>query len=307
VNEPIRFATHPIGSDVGLVSSAVSLDELCRWSWRPEVVLICVLAGSLYAIGWQRLSRRCRCPLRVWRLASALGGLTSIAFALLSPLAVLSEILFAAHMLQHMLLLLGAPAVLLADPLPIMLWALPRTMRRQISGLLAPGAALRRVWWALTWMPSAWLSYTITLWVWHLPAAYEGALDHPFLHDIEHLAFFAASVVFWWPVINPAPHVRRAPARALSILYLVLAAFQKAGLALLLMLSSRLLYPSYAGMPRLLDLSPLEDQVWGGVIMWGVGGALDMAAVLVLLFHFLALEERPRHEPAHAGRDGPTE
>jgi len=293
VNAPIRFATHPIGSEVGLISPAASLDEIWRWSWRPEVVLVCLLAGGLYAVGWQRLSRRCRRPIPIWRLVSAFGGLTSLVLALLSPLAVLSEMLFAAHMLQHMLLLLGAPAVLLADPLPITLWALPRTMRCQVSRLLAPGAVLRQVWRALTWMPSAWLTYAITLWLWHLPTAYEGALEHPFIHDIEHLAFFTASVVFWWPVINPAPHIRRAPSHALSIVYLVLAAFQKAGLALLLMLSSRLLYPYYAGMPRLWDLSPLEDQVWGGVIMWGVGGAIDMSVVLVLLFKFLALEEHP--------------
>jgi len=306
VREPIRFATHAIGSQVGPVSAAASLDACLRWSWRPEVALPCLLAASLYAIGWQRFSRRCRRHLPVWRLAAAYGGLTSLVLALLSPLAALSEMLFAAHMLQHMLLLVGAPAVLLADPLPITLWALPRSMRRLISRLLAPGAVLRRVWRALTWMPSAWMIYTLMLWVWHLPIAYEGALQNAFLHDIEHLAFFAASVVFWWPVINPAPHVRRAPSPAFTILYLVLAAFQKATLALVLMLSSRLLYPSYSGMPRLLDLSQLEDQVYDGVIMWGVGGAIDMSAVLVLLFHFLALEERPYKAPVHAGRDRPA-
>jgi cytochrome c oxidase assembly factor CtaG len=73
------------------------------------------------------------------------------------------------------------------------------------------------------------------------------------------------------------------------------------------MLSSRVLYPFYAGMPRLLDLSPLEDQVWGGIIMWGGGGAIDMAVVLVLLFQFLALEERADGEPAHSGRDRRSE
>jgi cytochrome c oxidase assembly factor CtaG len=231
--------------------------------------------------------------------------LTSLVLALLSPLALLAEVLFAAHMLQHMLLLLAAPAVLLADPLPIILWALPRAIRCQIGRLLAPGAVLRRVWWAFTWMPSAWLIYAITLWIWHLPAAYEAALETAFLHDIEHLAFFTTSVVFWWPVLNPAPHVRRAPSYPLRLMYLVLAAFQKTSLALLLMLSPRILYPFYASMPRLLALSPLEDQVWGGVIMWGVGGAIDMSVVLVLLSQFLALEDRPHDEPAHVHGNGP--
>jgi putative membrane protein len=302
VNEPIRLATHPIGSEAGLVDSAASLNQLLRWSWRPEVVFVCLLAGALYVIGWRRLSSRRHHPLPGWCLASVFGALTCLVFALLSPLALLSEVLFAAHMLQHMLLLLAAPAILLADPLPIMLWALPRTIRCQISRLLAPGAVLRRVWWAFTWMPAAWLTYAITLWVWHLPVPYVSALENAYLHDLEHLAFFAASLVFWWPVINPAPHIRRAPSHPLRLVYLVLAGFQKTGLALFLMLSSRVLYPFYAGMPRLLELSPLEDQVWGGIIMWGIGGAIDMTVVLVLLFQFLALEEHPEGEPAQTGR-----
>jgi putative membrane protein len=306
VKDLVRLATHAIGAEGGFVSAAAPLETFLRWSWRPEVALPCLLAVGLYAIGWRRLSRRRRRPLPAWRLAAAYGGLTSLALALLSPLAALSERLFAAHMLQHMLLLVGAPAVLLADPLPITLWALPRRMRRPIGRPLAPGAVLRRVWRALTWMPGAWMIYAVVLWVWHLPVAYEGALQHAFLHDLEHLAFFAASAVFWWPVIDPAPHVRRAPPPAFIILYLVLAAFQKAALALILMLSARVLYPYYAGVPRLWDLSPLEDQVYGGVIMWGVGGAIDMAAVLALLFLFLAREERPYQAPVQAGRDGPA-
>src|SRR6266545_7130937 len=96
------------------------------------------------------------------------------------------------------------------------------------------------------------------------------------LHNSEHLAFFWASVTFWWSIIDPAPHLRRPVDHALQILYVVLAAFQKAGLALLLMLSSRVLYSFYAGVPRLLELSALEDQVWGGIIMWALGGAIDM-------------------------------
>jgi cytochrome c oxidase assembly factor CtaG len=164
----------------------------------------------------------------------ALAALISLVVALLSPLDSLSEALFAAHMLQHMLLLLVAPAFLLADPLPLVLWGLPHRIRLRVDHLFAAGEVLQLV-------------------------------------------------------------------------YLVLAAFQKAGLALLLMLSPRLLYPSYAGVPRVMEPSALEDQVWGGIIMWAMGGAIDMLAVLVRLCTFCALEERHQEHSTSIKAEKPAE
>ncbi len=305
MTESIRVARQALSSEVGIAVASDPVVEFLLWSWRPEISLLCLGVGSAYVIGWWRLSRRTQQCLPLWRPALAIAALASLAMALLSPLDSLSEVLFSAHMLQHMLLLLAAPAFLLADPLPLVLWALPHAVRLRIGRLLAAGAVLRRVWWALTWMPIAWLTYTITLWVWHLPAAYEAALRSALLHNSEHLAFFWASVTFWWSIIDPAPHLRRPVDHALQIVYVVLAAFQKAGLALLLMLSSRVLYSFYAGVPRLLELSALEDQVWGGIIMWALGGAIDMLAVLVLLFNFFALEERRQERPTPIKADRP--
>jgi hypothetical protein len=92
----------------------------------------------------------------------------------------------------------------------------------------------------------------------------------------------------------------------LQIVDLVPAAFQKAGLALLLMLSARVLYRSCAGVPRMPELSALEHQVWGGIVMWALGGgAIEMLAVFMLLFNFFALEERRQKRPTFVKADGP--
>ncbi len=262
------------------------------WSWRPEILIPLALVGTAFTIGWWRLSRCSANRFPPWRVPLALGGLTSIALALLSPLDRLARGLFLAHMVQHMLLMMVAPPLLLlADPLPVQVWGLPRRVRAGVGKLLGAGAPLRRALQVLTWMPVAWLVFTLTLWVWHLPAAYDAAVGDAHLHDLEHLAFFWAGVVFWWPVINPAPHVRGQIQYGARIVYLVLGAFQKAALGLLLTLSPRVLYRSYAVAPQLWGLSPLEDQAWGGFIMWGLGGAIDMLAVLVLLFKFFSVEE----------------
>jgi len=143
-------------------------------------------------------------------------------------------------------------------------------------------------------MPVAWPAYALTLWLWHLPAAYDAALNHRLLHDAEHVAFFGAGLLFWWPVIAPAPHLRpRVVHAGARIVYLVLATFQEAMLGLLLTVAPWVLYASYALAPRVLALSAQQGQTWGGIVMWGAGGAIDMLVVLALLFQLLGGQERP--------------
>jgi putative membrane protein len=222
-----------------------------------------------------------------WRPLLTGAGLGSIALALLSPLDTLAHRRFAAHMVQHMLLIaVAAPALLLADPLPALLWALPARVRVRAGRLLVRGAPVRRVWQTLTRLPVAWLGYAGILWLWHLPWAYESALGDRLLHDLEHLAFFAGAILFWWPVVDPAPHVARAAHPVLRVVYLVTGALQNAALGLLLAASPSVLYPSYAASSEPGTLSPLEDQALGGVVMWGWGGVVDMLAVILLLHRF---------------------
>ncbi len=129
--------------------------------------------------------------------------------------------------------------------------------------------------------------------LWHLPAAYEAALTHRLLHDAEHLAFFGAGLLFWWPVIAPAPHLRPRVHHGARIVYLVLATFQEAALGLVLTVVPWVLYPSYSLAPRVLALTAQQDQTWGGIVMWGAGGAIDMLVVLALLFRLLGRQELP--------------
>ena len=264
------------------------------WRWRSEVVLPLLLLGSLFIIGWWRLSRRSHQGLPRWRLTVALCGLMTIALAVLSPLDRLAHLLFSAHMIQHMLLMMVAPPLLLlADPFPILLWALPRPGRVLVSRLLVAGAPLRRVWRAMTWMPVAWFTSALALWLWHLPAAYNAALNFRLLHDVEHLAFFWAGILFWWPIVSPAPRLHGHVHHSLRIVYVVLAGGQQALLGLLLSMSPKALYPFYADAPRPWGLSPLDDQAWGGIIMWGTSGVIGIITVMVLVFCLLRREERP--------------
>ncbi len=259
------------------------------WTARPEVLVPLVLSATVHAVGWWRLRRRAPRHVGFARVVLALTAWASIALALLSPLDRLAHALFVAHMAQHMLLIaVAAPALLLADPFPVIVWGLPRALRRATRRWLRRTTSLGRLWRALTPLPLTWVAYALILWLWHLPGPYDAALADRLVHDVEHVTFFVGAILFWWPVIGPAPHFRPAAPYGLRIVYLVLAAFHTAALGLLLTLAPRALYASYTAAPRVADLSAAEDQVWGGVVMWGVGGAVDMLAVLLLLWRFFA-------------------
>src|SRR5262249_35645760 len=152
--------------------------------------------GALYVRGWWRLRRtpRTRGAAPGWRLAAYLTGLVTLVLALCSPLETLAELSFTAHMVQHQLLMMTAPPLLLLGaPLPLILWALPVPLRRRLGALVTRPGPVRRILGTLTWMPIALTLFTVALWVWHHPAAYEAALRHPLLHDLEHLTFFGTA------------------------------------------------------------------------------------------------------------------
>lgn len=266
---------------------------LLSWNWRPEVLLILATLASVYTWGWWRLrTAGRRRGVSRWRLGLYLAGLAAVGLALLSPIDHLASMLFTAHMVQHLLLMMvAAPLLLLANPLPACLWGLPRRARRAAGRLLTRNAAPRKLLWALTLMPVAWVLYVGTVWIWHLPAAYEAALADHFLHDLEHVTFFGTALLFWWPIIDPAPRLHRRLHPAFGILYLLAATGQNTLLGALLALPERVLYPYYTTPPRLFDLSPLEDQALGGGIMWS-SGHMYLIPILLVVARTLALEER---------------
>jgi len=253
------------------------------WIWRPEVAVPLALVAGASAVGWWRLSRRGE-PAPGWRAGAAGVGVLSLAIALSSPLDRMAHASFTVHMLQHLLLIaVAAPLLLLADSFAALLWGLPSRLRAAAGRLLRPARPLRRLGLWLTALPAAWLVGVLAVWLWHLPIAYDAAVDDRLVHDVEHLAFFASAVLFWWPIIQPHPRLRPAASYGARVVYLVLAALQGGLLGLLLASSARPWYRAYAS---------LEDQSLGGLVMWGLGGAVDMLAVLVLMARYLASQDR---------------
>ena len=210
------------------------------------------------------------------------GGILALLAALVSPIDGLgSDYLFSAHMVQH---------VLLGDIAPLLLLlSLSRVIMRPVTRRLA------RVERALGPLASPWTAIAIwlgTMYLWHIPALYDAAAQHPLLHALEHFSFFAAGVALWWPLVQPVP-MRRALSGLQPLAYIALAKGGLAALGLFLAWSSTAHYPWYEDTPRIWGLNPVEDQNVAGVIMM-VEQSLTL--VLVMVWSFVRLLSRSEQE-----------
>lgn len=272
---------HVAPGAAGAAEVAALPRELLGWEWRADVVLVAGAAALLYGRGWQALRRHGAGRVATgWRLAAYLGGLLALVAALLSPLDRLQPYLFFVHMTQHGVLMgVAAPLLLLGRPLPIALRGVPgRGARRRLGRWLGGGSAARR--WA-GWVArpgAAFLLSTAVLWAWHIPAAYNAALEAQWLHDLEHITFFGAFVLFWSRVLGaPGAGARGTPEGRLA--YLVAGGVQGSILGGLITLSDRVLYSHYLHVPRLFGMTALTDQRLSGAIMWIFGTLVYALAV----------------------------
>ncbi len=270
-----------------------SASVLLAWTWRADVALVVAAFGAAYLVGWCRLRRRDRRAAPGWRLALYLGGLVTVCLALLSPIDPLGSLLFFVHMIQHELLTMVAPPLLLlGNPLPVVLWGLPAGWRIRVAHVLVPGAWFRAALRALTAMPVTWLLYVATLWVWHWPPAYEASLRSGVVHDAQHLSFFVTALLFWWPVINPAPMLHGHRHHAIRVAYVIPAALQSQMLGLIFAFSSRVFYSHYEAVPRLWGFTVLQDQSAAGLLMMQVEGLIYLGTVLLLVGQMFSYEAR---------------
>lgn len=266
------------------------------WDARGDVLVVLTAMAALHAVGWWRLSRRASAagPVGVLRLFLFAGALGTVGVALLSPIDGLGALLFSAHMAQHeLLVMVAAPLLLLADPLPCVLWGLPRQARRAFGRLLATGGALREALALLTRLPVAWVGALGIFWGWHHPLAYEAALRNDLIHDLEHLSMFAGGLLFWFPVVCPAPRVRAPAPHALRIVYVLAALLLPSLPAMTIaLLVQEPLYGYYTAVPRLWGLSALDDQRVGWVLMAQWEGLTFLAAFGVLFYRMVEADER---------------
>ena len=256
------------------------------WTFEPWELGSLVFSAGLYAAGLLRLWMRAGIGrgLSVAQATAFFLGLLAIVVALVSPLDALGESLFSAHMIEHeLLMIVAAPLLVLGRPLAVWVCAIPASWRRGIGGFFhLPG--WRRPWLAFTGVWCAWLLHALVLWLWHLPVFFEAALENDAVHAFQHICFLGTAVLFWWSVLGGA--ARRT--RGIALLSIFTTMVHTSILGALLTLSRTVWYQSYALGSSSWDLTGLEDQQLGGIIMWVPAGVIYLVCGLLLSYRCLS-------------------
>jgi putative membrane protein len=249
---------------------------------HASVAIGLALLGGLYvSLGGLRAPRR--------QVIAFAGAIVVLLVTLNGPLHALSDhYLVSAHMVQHLLLTMLFP--------PLLLYGTPAVVARRVLavGRSGPkglpygrGQAVMSV---LARPVVAASLFSAVLAFWHIPAFYEAAMRNHDLHILQHLTLIGSAVLLWWPILSPIPELPRLPYPG-QMLYLFLLGIPMSVVGALIALTERVLYPFYLDAPRLW-LEPLVDQQLGGLIMWVPGGLVFWGAMTVVWFRWAAREER---------------
>ncbi len=246
-----------------------------RWSIHPSTAIGIAALGALYLWAAHRLQQQPTLSQKIFFFS----GLLLMFASLNGPIHDLSDdYLFSAHMVQHLLLTLAVPPLLLAG--------VPGWMLRPVlsTRFIAPVARF------FTRAPIAFVAFNLTIAVWHLPPFYNAAMAHHSLHVAEHLMFMVAAVIMWWPLMSQLPELPRL-AYPGQMLYTFLMSIPMSIIAVYIAMADHVLYPAYSAAPRVLPLTPIEDQLLGALIMWIPGGIIFMIIMTVVFFKWNARGE----------------
>ncbi len=269
---------------------------LSDWQLDPTMLGICAIAAALYGYGVIRSHK----SWSLGRSASFLAGLLVLSEALLSGIDAYSDELLSVHVIQHLLLILVAPTLLL--------WGAPVRLALSSSSPAARariGWMLRRAWVRFLTRPAFGLVlFTIVMLTTHLTGIYELALRNPTVHSLEHAAYFWSGVIFLLPLVaaDPVPHP---PGAIVRFSWLMAAMTVMSIPAGLFIFDEHVCYPFYLAPAKALHRSALADQHAAGMIMLFAGGvAMALLAIFVSMEAMIREERRQLRRDAYLYSDG---
>jgi putative membrane protein len=252
-----------------------------HWHGHPDALIGLALLQGLYLLGVGPVRERYGLADSVdpRRVAAFTLGVLVLVVALLSPLHILSDsYLFSAHMLQHVLLTLVAPPLIILGTPD---W-LVRPLLRIDAVFIVARLATRPV--------VAFAAFNLVFSMWHIPALYDLSVTNHAVHIGEHLLFIGTAILMWWPIASTMPELPRL-SYPLQIVYLFMLSIAQIIVFGPVTFSRGPLYEWYSNAPRIWSISPLVDQQIGALIMKVGGGALFMTLLIVAFFRWYRQEE----------------
>jgi putative copper resistance protein D len=284
------LAASPVAAHGPVPAEPPTLASLALgWTVEPFVALPLLAV----AIAWLRLVRRVDVahpdnPVPAVRRWAFLGGLATIAVALMSGIGRYDTALFSVHMVQHLLLtLVAAPLLVLGTPITVLLRAATPAVRQRWILPFLHSRVIRVVGHPVV----AEIAFAAVMWGSHFSPLFNLALEDPLVHDLEHGLFLVTALLFWWPVVgaDPSPYRMSHPAR---VLYAFLQMPQNSFLAVAVLFAGQPLYPHYATLGSPWGIDALADQELAAGIMWFVGDVLFLVAVIGLIAAWMRHDTR---------------
>lgn len=271
-----------------LSSGCFSGASIGGWTVDPAVVAPLALGLLLYSAGLARLWRSAGFGRGATALQSALffSGWLCMAVALVSPMHDISRRFFAAHMIEHELVMTAAaPLLVLSRPLPVLLWAFPRTWRTTVA--LGSRTTAYLLGWDVWSRPLvATVAHGVAIWAWHIPLAFDAALTSEPLHWLQHLSFFVTAMFFWWSVLGQRQRA------GVAVAELFVTGMHTGALGVLLALAGQPMFPAQAALARAYGADPLLDQQLAGLIMWVPAGFIYVGAALAVALTWISRSSR---------------
>jgi len=251
------------------------------WALTPEIVAGSLIAALLYGVGLHRRQERERG--RGWRHLAFYAGLAAIFLALQSPIDAIAERVFVIHQIQHLLLrMIGPMLLMLSAPQGLLVAGMPKAAQRRLLAPILASGAVRGVFGFLARPVVATVLFVAMLYVWQIPRLHDLALRDDGLHYLMHASLLFTGLVFFWRVFDPrpAPQGTRYGIR-LMMLWMTILANIVIGASLVF--KSDVLYPAYGDLGRLWEMSALVDERLGAATIWIPGSMMSLIAILIVI------------------------
>ncbi|QCX74916.1 Cytochrome c oxidase caa3 assembly factor [Streptomyces sp. YIM 121038] len=277
-------------------------------SVEPFFLISCLVALSLYGWGVARLVRRGdKWP--VGRTVSFVVGVLTILLVMCTKLNDYGMVLFSVHMVQHMIISMLSPILLLLGaPITLALRALPVAGRgrkglRELLLMLLHSRYVRIITHPAFTIPM----FIASLYALYFTPLFDTLMGSKAGHIGMMVHFLAVGLVFFWPImgIDPGPH---RPGHLMRMLELFAGMPFHAFFGIALMMASEPMIETYKNPPASLGVEALADQNAAGGIAWAFSEIPSVLVLIALLFQWYRSDQREgRRKDRAADRDGDKE
>lgn len=274
------------------------VDPWTAWNLTPDITLGTLLVVGLYIGGLWRLRHKAD-RMRNWRHASFFAGLATIFLALQSPIDPIAERVFLIHQVQHLLLrLIGPMLLLLAAPQGLLVAGMPAMAQRRLLIPVIMNPVVRGLFAVLAYPAVATALFIGALYFWQIPKYHDLAILNENVHYLMHASMLFTGLVFFWRVFDTraAPLGTRYGIRLMMLWIMILSNIV---IGSYLAFKGSVLYPAYATLGRLWELSALGDELLGGALIWIPSSMMGVVAVLIVI-HMWGRQETKEEQRRNA-------